>query len=101
MTVPRSCRSDSEVIVCGDDARGFYYDILDSDFYRLSSEDAETFSEVSTASVEDPDKKEFDSSTVLSGADSVESDDPSFLISVDDEKLAVQATLQSGCWLLK
>lgn len=57
----------------------------------------------STASVEEFDEEDtgtnndFDISTAISGANSGKMDEPSFLLLVDYEKLAVQAKLQGGC----
>ena len=99
ITVPRS---DIQVTGCGSDDQRLYSE-LDEEFYGF--ENVETLSTASTVAVEDSDEEEadtcsndgFDITTAISEATCSEVDDPSFLLSVDDEKIAIHAKFESGC----
>lgn len=100
-----AARSDVQVVACGDNDERLLaeYSELDSEFYGFNYEDLETLPDASTlATAEDSGEEdsdsiaEFDVSAALSGANSDDSDEPSFLMPVD-EKLAMHAILQNGC----
>ena len=97
-------RSDIQLVANGNSDERLLpeYSELDSEFYGFDLE-TETLPEVHEAVEDDSNDEdgdgitEFDVSRAISEANAHDSDEPSFLMPVDNEKSAVHAVVQSGC----
>lgn len=95
-------RRDIQVTGCDADDQRLYSE-LDDEFYGFNSEDTESLPTASTAPVEESEDEDictddgFDITSAISGAGTGEVDDPSFLLPVGDEKIAIHEKFESGC----